>query len=189
MNKKDNRRKNYTRRVIRESFLVLLIRKPLPQITVKEICEVADINRATFYAFYDGIQALKESLEDELIQDLEGLKSLIVNSDLELTKKTMSLVLAKKELCQALLGPNNTDLFAEKIVPMFREIAFEKYRQAGIDEQYYEMIYVFLTSGSLGIIKDWMQNDCKTPPEDIIRLLQTMYTNCINGFSPKAEKC
>ena len=42
-----------TRRAIKKAFLALLCVKRLEQITVKELCAAADINRATFYAHYD----------------------------------------------------------------------------------------------------------------------------------------
>ena len=38
----------YTRNIIQTSFLELLRQKPLENITVREICEKAEINRSTF---------------------------------------------------------------------------------------------------------------------------------------------
>ena len=51
-NEKGDRRVRYTKMVIRESFLDLLQTKDISQISIKEICEKADINRATFYSHY-----------------------------------------------------------------------------------------------------------------------------------------
>jgi len=48
-----DRRVKYTRMVLKESFINLLEKKDISQITIKEICEDADINRATFYAHYN----------------------------------------------------------------------------------------------------------------------------------------
>ncbi len=52
-NTKDDRRVKYTKMVLKESFIKLLEKKDISQITIKEICEDADINRATFYAHYN----------------------------------------------------------------------------------------------------------------------------------------
>jgi len=38
--------------VLKKVFIKLLEKKTLSQISIKEICEDADINRATFYAHY-----------------------------------------------------------------------------------------------------------------------------------------
>ena len=61
-----DRRKEYTKRVIRESVFKLLKKKRLSDITVKEICEDADVNRATFYRNYLDIFDLYEKIEEDL---------------------------------------------------------------------------------------------------------------------------
>ena len=41
-------RKRYTQMVLKQSFLELLKEKPVSRITVKEVCALAQLNRATF---------------------------------------------------------------------------------------------------------------------------------------------
>src|SRR5699024_5578943 len=50
--KRIDRRKQYTRKVLKESLIELLKNKPIATISVKALCEKADINRSTFYAHY-----------------------------------------------------------------------------------------------------------------------------------------
>lgn len=49
---KTDARVRYTRMRIREAFFECLEKKPINKITVKEICDIAEINRATFYTHY-----------------------------------------------------------------------------------------------------------------------------------------
>ena len=56
--RKTDARIRYTQRVLKESFLTLLKQKPVNKITVKEVCEMAELNRATFYAHYSDCFAL-----------------------------------------------------------------------------------------------------------------------------------
>ena len=42
-------RKRYTQMILKQSFLKLLKEKPVNKITVKELCELSQINRATLY--------------------------------------------------------------------------------------------------------------------------------------------
>ena len=127
---------------------------------------------------------LKDSLETEMIQDFECLKKHFEKADFDLAMSSFSSILEKKLLCKALLGPNNTtDVLVGKIFEMFRKIAFENYRQSGVEEHNYEIVYIFLTSGTFGIIKEWIRKGCIDKPEEIIRLLHIMYTSCIKGFS------
>lgn len=66
--KKTNRKILYTRRIIRDSFMDLLKTKSFDKITVKEITELADINRSTFYSHYDNCNALIEEIEKEFAE-------------------------------------------------------------------------------------------------------------------------
>ena len=61
-----NRKVKYTKSVIKESLFQLLETKSLQQVTVKELCELADINRGTFYSHYSDIHNLVEQLEEDL---------------------------------------------------------------------------------------------------------------------------
>lgn len=49
---KSDARVRYTKMVIKNSFVKLLAKKPLEKVTVKETCELSEINRATFYKHY-----------------------------------------------------------------------------------------------------------------------------------------
>lgn len=56
-----------TERAIRQAFYQLILTKPLEKITVKELAELAEINKTTFYAHYETIYDLLETLEQETI--------------------------------------------------------------------------------------------------------------------------
>ncbi len=58
---------NKTKKAIINSFITLRSNKPLEKITIKELTDMAEINKATFYRHYEDIYALSESLEQELI--------------------------------------------------------------------------------------------------------------------------
>ena len=61
-----------TLRNIRESFIDLAKEKPVDDITVKELCERAMINKATFYLHYENMDELIKMLEDEFVQEITG---------------------------------------------------------------------------------------------------------------------
>ena len=57
-----NRRTAYTKTAIRRTFFELLEEKDFDKISVREICQRADINRSTFYRHYDDINADRKSV-------------------------------------------------------------------------------------------------------------------------------
>ena len=64
-----------TRRAIINAFIKLRSKKPTEKITIKELAENAQINKATFYLHYRDIYDLSVSLEREVVRDcLKGIQ-------------------------------------------------------------------------------------------------------------------
>lgn len=55
---KSDQRTRLTKMLIRKAFTELLREKPVQNITVKELCQTAGINRGTFYSHYTDIYDL-----------------------------------------------------------------------------------------------------------------------------------
>src|SRR5699024_477502 len=102
--KKLDRRKKYSRKVLKDSLLQLLKEKQFSNITVKEICEVADINRSTFYAHYADQYDLLEKIEIEIIEDLQTYLSSYNFKEqdqvLQMTEKLIEYLATKKDEVQ-----------------------------------------------------------------------------------------
>lgn len=56
-----------TKKEIREAFLKLRVKKPIEKITIREIAELAMINKATFYRHYEDIYQLSDEIENEVL--------------------------------------------------------------------------------------------------------------------------
>lgn len=63
-------REKKTKRSIRNAFLQLRATKPLEKITIKELSELAEISKATFYLHYKDIYDLSNQLQSEVIQNI-----------------------------------------------------------------------------------------------------------------------
>ena len=57
-----------TKTNIINAFLRLCAKKPPERITVKELADLAEINKATFYLHYKDIYDLLETLENDLFE-------------------------------------------------------------------------------------------------------------------------
>ena len=68
-------RERKTKRAIKDAFLQLRAKKPLERITIKELSDIAEISKATFYLHYKDIYDLSEQLQNEVVQDIMGVVS------------------------------------------------------------------------------------------------------------------
>jgi AcrR family transcriptional regulator len=74
-----------TKKIIRETFLDLRSKHPLEKVKVTKLCEIALINKSTFYMHYQDIYALSEEIENETILSItdsfERMNSLFADPD------------------------------------------------------------------------------------------------------------
>ena len=66
-------REKKTERNIRNAFLAIRTRKQLEKITVRELCESAEISKATFYLHYRDIYDLSETLQKDVVKEFARL--------------------------------------------------------------------------------------------------------------------
>lgn len=59
-----------TQKAIINAFLEIRSKKPIEKITVKELCEKAEINKSTFYTHFKDIYDLTEYLEAQITNDV-----------------------------------------------------------------------------------------------------------------------
>lgn len=119
-----------TKRSIINAFLELRAKKPLEKITVKELSELAFINKATFYSHYHDIYDLSEQLEEEVISSV--LRS-IPHSEHIITNPTeavMELTLAmtsRHELLHILFSGSREGILVKKLENGLKEKIYAQY--------------------------------------------------------------
>lgn len=107
-----------TKRNIKEAFLKLRKEKPLEKITVKELAELAFINKATFYSHYRDIYDLSEQLENEAVESIiESLplpETLLWNPR-ENTRQLALAISSNKDILDTLFSGNRAAFLEHKI--------------------------------------------------------------------------
>ena len=111
MEGKTDRRVQKTKERQYKVLVELLTEKPIKDITIKELSERADINRATFYLHYTDVFDLLDQLEWEIVHKFETIcDDLNVNFNdkqfLRAFNRLLMLIQENKDLCVALFGPN-----------------------------------------------------------------------------------
>ena len=70
MQKKPDRRTRRTKAQLRHGLAQLMAEKSVNEVTVKELVDMVDINRSTFYLHYTDIYHMLESVENELFEEI-----------------------------------------------------------------------------------------------------------------------
>ena len=100
-----DRRVKYTKKIITETFLNLLKEKEINKITVSEICNIADINRATFYRYYLDTYDLLEKIEQDFILELVDVTNNDKDTSVSIfTHDILEVFLNNKELVKIIFN-------------------------------------------------------------------------------------
>jgi len=113
-----------SRRLIRQAFADLMKEKKLEKITVTDIVKRADINRGTFYAHYQDINAVNKELENEVIEMmLESLGEIsyenFFQNPLPVLLKTSSYLNEDLEFYRILINADGAEQFLIRLKDIF----------------------------------------------------------------------
>lgn len=169
--KKTDARVRYTKNAIKEAFLSCLEEKSVNQITVKEICERAQLNRATFYAHYRDCYDLLGSLEEELLTEFDELLRYVDSPDLSaMIGGIYALIDRNQEACRLLIFEKRSASLIRRMIEQAREksLAVWRGRLPGIREEEMEMLYTHLSHGLMHVVLDHYGS---VPRETVIRFV------------------
>lgn len=188
MEEKNDRRIRRTKNAIKNGLLSLLKTKPINQITVRELCDLVDINRGTFYLHYADIYYLLEVLENELYNELEKCFSNhpnpneVINDPQPLLSEIFSCFSMNFELTSILLGPHGDPAFVEKLKNLLKKNCEARWQFLfpAASADYYAYFSSFVTEGYFGLIKHWIQSGMKETPKELVLISENIIFNGIN---------
>ncbi len=181
--KQENQRTRLTKRLLRESLLELLKEKPVEHITVKELCELAELNRSTFYAYYNNVPALYQEMGDELAQALlDHIRAINQGGGVD-TAPMLAYIRDNRERFRLLVYRdeylNANQPVQRQIIEGYFGLAPELSLPCAPEEREYFLQYLYM--GGTGIIHRWVQNECGLPPEQVAGLIDALVRRAVSG--------
>ncbi|MCI5874314.1 MAG: TetR-like C-terminal domain-containing protein [Clostridiales bacterium] len=187
---KTDRRVRRTKALLSEALFSLLESKNYQDISVKELCEAADVNRGTFYLHYKDIYDMVEQIEQDILSQFEELISKHAPVSLNANPNPLiydifQFAMDNRTLYTSLLGPNGDISFLLKIKKLFRERLMELYASTFPQEELtrFEYFYHFAASGCIGLIEHWLQSETPKSPEEMAALANDIITIGIRSLT------
>ncbi|MGN1279606.1 MAG: TetR/AcrR family transcriptional regulator [Limosilactobacillus sp.] len=158
-----DRRKKYTQQVIQETLFTLLKKRHLSDITVKEICEQADINRSTFYRNYLDIYDLFEKAEQALS------KQAFQNEDLFASRnRLLAIIYDHQDFYREFFHIGLESKQLKQMMGELKEQTAAILKKRGTyHEETFEIEYQYNYYGVLGVIKNWVEHGCQKLPQEL----------------------
>ena len=172
-------RRTLTKRLIREAMLELLKKESIQNISVSELCQMAGINRTTFYNHYDGTYEVLAEIEENFLAELSGSG--------ETPGKSVGLAQHIEALCTRLqqnaevailLLNNNVDpQFSQKLLSGQGLGGVWQQLGSGYTAEERELLADFLRGGAYAMVCRWLVGGCRQTPKQIAALLAKTIEN------------
>lgn len=180
---KTDARVRYTVMVIKETFLNLLEQKPINKITVKELCEKADINRATFYTHFSDCFDLLEKIEGDILAEFERSLNLVEKYDVAvLVSAICDIIDENKRVLKLIAFDGANSSLIPKMIDAAREKSVSHWRKLlkNASEEELEMLYIHLSNGLTRVVAEGYE---KFDRESLIDFIDKVVNNTLSIYA------
>lgn len=172
----DNRRVKMTKRMMKEALIDLMDQKPLEKITVTEICKSADVNRSTFYAYYEDISALMLEIENEVLEHVtiyaDNFNDYSDKRMLEVFEEFFNYVKDNAKVFRALVIRHDNSNFNRRML----DTVMDKYKMSleHNGELPAKYTYIYSVSGVIGIMGEWIDSGFAISSKKLAKMVWQM---------------
>ena len=176
-----------------EAFLALLEEKDFAYITVKEICEKAGVNRSTFYLHYETVNDLLEESARHIIDRfieamphdtavfIENIQTRPIEELYLITPEYLTPYLTYIKDHKRLFRTMHEKAFVLGMDAAYLRLNFHvftpilnRFHVPPSDQKYMMPFYL---NGLMGIINEWVKDDCMDSVEHIISVMRICITD------------
>ncbi|HUM44094.1 MAG TPA: TetR/AcrR family transcriptional regulator [Fervidobacterium sp.] len=192
--KKIDRRIKKTKRAIRHAFAKLLSQKDINDITIRDIADLAEINRKTFYNHYSGIYQIVDEIENEIILAFESvLGDVDLKRDLKnpyrIFERLTSIINTDLDFYGHLLSMHRNVSLVSKIVTMLKTKTKEALlSQIEIDDVTADIILGYAITGMVAVFQQWFNSDRRQSIEEISETLSILFFYGFSGILEHQKK-
>ena len=183
--RKPDRRIMKSKRAIKKAFLTILSTKDINDITIKNIADVADVDRKTVYNYYNGTYEILNEIENEMVNTInETVRSINIEGSIGshelIFKKISEVVTSNMEFYNILMKLSYNSQLIKKLITVFSEYSKKIIAQYKLPEGLsIDNASIFITSGVLNVYHSWFNSDRSVSFEEISNQLATLVANSL----------
>ncbi|MEM8859776.1 MAG: TetR/AcrR family transcriptional regulator [Chloroflexota bacterium] len=193
ISEKADPRMKRTRKLLQDALFELLKKKPLAKIQIKEITEMAELSRPTFYKQFDTKEELLFSHVDDVLAQISAEVFSEAQNGHRVDMVTLVTTFFRqwqkhKQLLRWIFQVENKDLVFNAFQSQLRgiKLMFDQFvPPLDLAQEYEDYLTGFLSGGMYMLIRTWVDNDMRESPEKMASLT---FMFLYNGFSPARQE-
>ena len=167
-----------SKKLIKNAFLTLVSKKDISQIRIKEIIELAELSKGTFYSHFQDIYAVLEDIENENIERLTEYLSeepsiSLVEDFSPFVRKMFLHTEANIEIYKNLFKSNVALVFLDKLQNVFVQYMMNDTSMISKlkSKKDAKNFFIFIAVGTASLIRSYYTEEHNENIEDIINTL------------------
>ena len=177
-----------TKRAIRNAFAKLLSQKEINDITVRDVAELAEINRKTFYRYYSGIYQVVDEIENEIVRSYEQILGEIdfrqdIENPCRIFEHLTATISTDLDFYGCLLSMQGNVSLVSKLSEMLKAKTMETLlRHVSMDAHVADIMLEYVISGMVAVYQHWFNTGRREPIELLSETLSALAFSGINGI-------
>ncbi len=183
-----------TKKTFEESLASLAREYPLNKITVKSLCEKAQLSRNAFYFHYEDIYDLVDEIENDFINEvcgyLDDFREMGFPKNVLATIKRMVVLFGeRKNTALMLLDPSFPSTLVPRLSKIFSDFNFEYYKafHHTDNRSTYDLFYMFISTGFYGMMREWLLSEDPIPVDRFVSLNYILIKRLLVLGEPEIE--
>lgn len=191
MNTKNNQRTRLSKMLFKNALMDLLKEKgSINKVSVRELCDRAELNRSTFYAHYQEPNDLLIEIETELLDATEEhLKKIGAENEIGTHKYILSFlqyIRQNDKPFRALLIDSTDPEFRSRFMQQ-SIIQFVENLRIVLPKELEQYIFSYILNGSTGIIIQWIRSDYAADENEIVNLLFSINNSALVNLNLETD--
>ncbi|MDO4544225.1 MAG: TetR-like C-terminal domain-containing protein [Clostridia bacterium] len=176
----ENQRVRLSKTMLKNALIELLRTKSLEKITIYELCNVAQINRTTFYKYYGNQYDLLSDIENDIFSELNENLLAPNRMDLAMLSDVIEYLEADRDKWRILINSVDDQAFINKLfaLPRIHEMVREN-APMQYSERMEEYVRLFYCQGGYAIIRKWLNDENPESPAEIAALLISLVSRVV----------
>ncbi|MDD4773956.1 MAG: TetR/AcrR family transcriptional regulator [Eubacteriales bacterium] len=183
--KKTDQRIRLTQSLLKNALVQLMQQQHISKISIRALCDVAGINRSTFYSHYSDQYDLLDKVEQEALdnvsmylskQDLDEQHPISV----QMLTKVLDYVKDNIELFKALLSENCDYAFQKDLVELAQLLSMQQ--NQSLDAKTTDYLKTFCLSGTISMLQKWLHDGTVESPSQIAEFIIQLIYHGTNGL-------
>ena len=172
MEKKEDRRVSMTKRMLKETLTEMLREMDIYHISIRDLCQRADINRSTFYKYYGNQFDLLADMENDLLVFLSKTIAEFADNPGKIIENSCRYMEQHLEFGRLIVNNNVDPLFPQKLFSLaaIRDVIRREYLDKQ-DPEMQEYLFNYIIYGGYRVICLWLNKTRRESPEQIAGVL------------------